>query len=105
MYDRMIAIMLGQLEMDIDECIVAYKELVKTGSERMSRVVLHKPRIQLEQLEPGVQLDEQRLSAAIANLVRSKGYIHSDLFTKKKTSGCRVYFSPDAFIIDLGKLT
>lgn len=32
--DRLIAIMLGRLEMDVDECIAAYKTLMKTVFEK-----------------------------------------------------------------------
>lgn len=35
--DRLIAIMLGRLEMDVDQCITTYNELMKTVFEERAR--------------------------------------------------------------------
>lgn len=98
--NRIIAIMLGQLEMDVDECISAYSELMKTVFGEK----LHQTRVDWSgNVKP--QFDSQKLKAAIATVIRRKGRSPEDPFTKEEGSGCRVYYAPHAFIIKLGKLT
>lgn len=99
--DRIIAIMLGQLEMDVDECISAYIKLMRTVFADM----LHsaRPGISAGNVRP--RFDSEVLRAAIATVIESKGRSPEDLFTHGETSGCRVYCAPHALMANLGKLT
>lgn len=94
--DRIIAIMLGQLEMDVDECISAYTELMRTVFSNK----VHSTRFGLSR-NVRAQFDSEKLRAAIATVLESKARSPEDPFTKAGASGCRVYYVPHTFMINL----
>lgn len=92
--------MLGQLEMDVDECISAYSELMATVFGEK----LHQTRFGwCGNVKP--QFDSEKLRAAITKVIEGKDHSPEDPFIKREGSGCRVYYAPHAFMINLGKLT
>lgn len=78
--------MLGRLEMDVDECVSAYRELIKTVFEE-------------KQNRYGVggtgnikaQFSSKTLESAIKKVIASReGISETDLFNDGKPRGCRV---------------
>ncbi|OAL51109.1 FabD/lysophospholipase-like protein [Pyrenochaeta sp. DS3sAY3a] len=77
----LIAIMLGRLEMSVDECIVAYNKLMKdVFSEKASKIpVTWKGRVK-------AQFDSRKLRAAVEQVVRESGVGASDAFDQSSKS-------------------
>lgn len=76
--------MLGRLEMDVDECITAYKELAEAVfSQKKSRFPLT--------WKGGVkaQFDSVTLEKAIRETIARKRFSETDLFNDDKERGCR----------------
>jgi hypothetical protein len=82
---RLIAIMLGRLEMDVDECISAYKDLMKAVFEEKLRRVPISWRGNTK-----AQFDSARLKSAIEKVITSCGLYQADLFNDGTARGCRV---------------
>ncbi|KAF2192161.1 kinase subdomain-containing protein, partial [Zopfia rhizophila CBS 207.26] len=82
----LIAIMLGRLEMDVNECISAYSKLMKTVFEEKS-----------SWLPVGwtgrtkAQFDSKRLKSAIEEVIGSKGASTADVFNNGKVRGCLTF--------------
>jgi Patatin-like phospholipase len=81
---RLIAIMLGRLEMDVDECISAYNKLTKAvfkeksgwlSANWMGRTT--------------TRFESNRLKSAIEEVIGSKGASAVDLFNDGNLRGCR----------------
>lgn len=77
--------MLGRLEMDVDECISAYSDLMKTVfNEKSSRLPINwTGRVK-------AQFDSKKLKNAIEGAVACHGASKSDLFNDGNRRGCRV---------------
>lgn len=77
--------MLGRLEMDVDECISAYSDLMKTVfDEKSSRLPINwTGRVK-------AQFDSKKLKTAIEGAVACHGISKSDLFNDGNHRGCRV---------------
>lgn len=60
--------MLGRLEMDVDECISSYNELLTTVFEKRAHLT---PVSLSGQIQP--RLDSQKLKAAIAEVIKKRG--------------------------------
>lgn len=77
--------MLGRLEMDVDECISAYAEL-------MERVFIKQSgRLPLD-LSGNIatRFDSEELKSAVEQVVIRSGASVTDLFNDGQTRGCRV---------------
>jgi hypothetical protein len=76
--------MLGRLEMDVDDCISGYTNLMKTVFEEKS-----------SWLPVGwtgktkAQFDSKKLKSAIEEVISSNGASTVDLFNDGKLRGCR----------------
>jgi hypothetical protein len=81
---RLIAIMLGRLEMDVDECISAYNKLIKAVSEEKSSWL---PVSWMGRTT--AQFDSNRLRSAIEEVIGSKGASTADVLNNGKLHGCR----------------
>jgi hypothetical protein len=81
---RLIAIMLGRLEMDVDECIIAYTELMRTIFEKKSSRF---PAGWTGNIKS--RFDTTKLEAAIREVVTSRGAKETDLFDDGVERGCR----------------
>lgn len=82
---RLIAIMLGRLEMDVDECISAYSGLMEAVfNERLRRM----PVDLRGRVEP--QFDSRKLKEAIEEVIRRRGASTTDLFNDGQERGCKV---------------
>ncbi|KAF7173630.1 hypothetical protein CNMCM6106_007691 [Aspergillus hiratsukae] len=82
----LIAIMLGRLEMDVDECIAAYTNLAAdVFGEKLSRFPVN--------IKGGVKprFDSARLESAIKKVVTQKGASESDLLNDGTERGCRTF--------------
>jgi hypothetical protein len=82
---RLIAIMLGRLEMDVDECIAAYTGLLKTVFETKSSWF---PAGWTGKTK--ARFDSTKLETAIKEVITSQGAKESDLFNDGVERGCRV---------------
>ena len=76
--------MLGRLEMDVDDCISAYTNLIKAVFEEKSSWL---PVGWMGKTK--AQFDSKRLKSAIEEVIRSKGTSTVDLFNDGKLRGCR----------------
>jgi hypothetical protein len=82
---RLIAIMLGRLEMDVDECISAYVTLMRNVFEHQTR----KAPINLRgNVKP--RFDSAKLQEAITTVIKDRGLSETDLLDDKKEHGCKV---------------
>lgn len=82
---RLIAIMLGRLEMDVDECISKYCNLMKTIFAKKSN------RIRFDwKLGINPRFDSQKLKAAFLEVIRSCDLPEDELFNDEKQRGCKV---------------
>lgn len=77
--------MLGRLEMDVDECIMAYNELTKTVFENKSSWLPVSWKFQT-----GSQFDSAKLKSAILRVITGHCATESDLFNDQVERGCRV---------------
>ncbi|KAI9697109.1 MAG: hypothetical protein M1820_007924 [Bogoriella megaspora] len=82
----LIAIMLGRLEMTVDACIGAYRELMKLVFEaKSSRIPVGlKGKIR-------AQFDSGKLRKAIKKVIADSGASETDLFNDGRERGCRVF--------------
>ena len=71
--------MLARLEMDVDECISAYNELMKTVFEEKSSWLPVN----------WVRSHSARLESAIKRVITSHGAQETDLFNDGTSRGCR----------------
>ncbi|KAE8411715.1 hypothetical protein BDV36DRAFT_77864 [Aspergillus pseudocaelatus] len=81
----LIAIMLGRLEMSVDECIDTYVKLIRTVFEKKSRWPVN--------LSGSVRsrFDSTKLESAVKDVVASHGAKETDLFNDGCERGCRVF--------------
>ncbi|KAJ6014335.1 Acyl transferase/acyl hydrolase/lysophospholipase [Penicillium herquei] len=78
--------MLGRLEMDVDECIGAYRELIESVfSEKARKIALDWSG------NVKAQYDSQRLRAAIEQVITRSGASPSDLMNDGISRSCRVF--------------
>jgi hypothetical protein len=82
---RLIAIMLGRLEMDVDECIAAYIELMKDVFEDKARSIPIGPTGKIK-----ARFDSNKLKNAIEEVMNRKDIDKADLLNDSNTRGCRV---------------
>jgi hypothetical protein len=82
--DRLIAIMLGHLEMDVGECITAYTELMKTVFEKQSSWL---PMSWTGNVKG--RFDTAKLETAVKKVVTGRGAKETDLFNDGVKRGCR----------------
>ncbi|CAG8393837.1 unnamed protein product [Penicillium salamii] len=82
----LIAIMLGRLEMDVDECIAAYIKLMKEIFGKPSKRGLSKL---FGKIKP--QFDASKLEGAINEVTNSCGAKTTDLFNDEANRNCRVF--------------
>jgi hypothetical protein len=77
--------MLGRLEMDVDECITAYNDLMKTVfGEKLSKL----PISLTGDIKP--QFDSATLEKAIKGVITSRGLPETALLNDGDIRGCRV---------------
>jgi hypothetical protein len=76
--------MLGRLEMNVDECIVAYSDLAEAVfSQKKSRLPFNlKGRVK-------AQFDSSKLEKAIRETIKRSGIFETDLFNDGNKRGCR----------------
>ena len=84
--NRLIAIMLGRLEMEVDECIAAYIQLMKKIFRKPSKWNLAAS--VFGNIEP--RFDASKLEGAINEVICSCGASPTDLFNDQAERGCRV---------------
>jgi hypothetical protein len=82
---RLIAIMLGRLEMDVDKCITAYTKLMKSVFETKSR---RAPAGLTGKIK--ARFDTTKLETAIKEVIIHQGMGEADLFNDGVERGCRV---------------
>jgi len=76
--------MLGRLEMDVDECIIAYTKLAKAVfSQKKSRLPFNLKG------EVKAQFDSSKLEKAIRETIKGLGISETDLFNDGNERGCR----------------
>jgi hypothetical protein len=82
---RLIAIMLGRLAMDVDECITAYSELMEQvfGERKRALPVGLKGNIK-------AQFDSGALKRAIEKVVASRGLLETALLDDGVEQSCKV---------------
>jgi hypothetical protein len=80
---RLIAIMLGRLEMDVDECISAYNKLIKAVFKKKLC------RLPASWMGGTAAFDSNELRSAIGEVIGSKGAPTADVFNDGKLRGCR----------------
>ncbi|KAG4427974.1 hypothetical protein IFR05_016544 [Cadophora sp. M221] len=82
----LIAIMLGRLEMDVDECIAAYTKLAEAVfSQKKSRLPFNlKGKVK-------AQFDSSKLEKAIRETLEGSGISENDLFNDGNVRGCRTF--------------
>lgn len=83
--NRLIAIMLGRLKMDVDECISAYSGLMKTVFEEKSSWL---PISWTGRTK--AQFDSKRLRNAIEEVITRHNPSETNLFNDRDIRGCRV---------------
>lgn len=81
---RLIAIMLGRLEMNVDECIKAYTKLAEAVfSQKKSRLPISlKGKVK-------AQFDFSKLEKAIRETIKGSGISETDLYNDGNERGCR----------------
>lgn len=85
-HHSLIAIMLGRLEMDIDQCITAYNQLMKMMFEEM----VHEKRSRF----PGrsqLRFDSVKLKVALEEMFLGQGYSPTEPLNNGQVRGCKVY--------------
>ncbi|KAI9652559.1 MAG: hypothetical protein M1821_008366 [Bathelium mastoideum] len=83
---RLIAIMLGRLEMTVDACIHAYKELMKSVFEaKLSRIPVD------WMGETKARFDSGKLKKAIEKVIIDSGASKDDFLDDGQGRGCRVF--------------
>ncbi|KAH8894272.1 FabD/lysophospholipase-like protein [Thozetella sp. PMI_491] len=82
----LIAIMLGRLEMDVDECILEYCELIGSIFNKKK----HSKPISLSgMIQP--KFDSERLKGAINEVITKRGMSPTDPFNDGVDRGCKVF--------------
>ena len=82
---RLIAIMLGRLEMGVDECISAYKKLMEfVFGKKTSRLPIGWTG------ETKARFDSTRLQNAIEDVITHQGIPKTELLNDGKPRGCKV---------------
>jgi hypothetical protein len=76
--------MLGRLEMDIDQCILAYSDLAEAVfGQRKSRLPFNiKGKVK-------AQFDSSKLEKAIRKTIQDSGISETELFNDRTERGCR----------------
>lgn len=83
--DRLIAIMLGRLEMDVDACIRAYTQLMEdVFEERTHRF----PASSAGRMQ--ARFDSKKLKDAIEKVITDNQFSPADRFNQGGPRGCRV---------------
>lgn len=77
--------MIGRLEMDIDECIMAYSELMRTVFDNKSSWLPVSLNFQTRS-----QFDSAKLETAITRVITSHCTSKSELFNDRVERACRV---------------
>ncbi|KAK9384173.1 hypothetical protein V1515DRAFT_624563 [Lipomyces mesembrius] len=82
----LIAIMLGRLEMDVDECIKAYTKVAESvfSQKKSSLPFSWKGKVE-------AQFDSSELEKAIRETIKGSGISEADLFNDGKERGCRTF--------------
>jgi hypothetical protein len=82
--NRLIAIMLGRLEMDVDQCIAAYSDLAAAVfGEKLSRFPINiKGKVK-------ARFDSAKLKSAIRKVVEQIGASETDLLNDGAERGCK----------------
>lgn len=83
---RLIATMLGRLEMDVDECIAAYTNLMKRIFEKQPK--RNPIKGLFGSIEP--RFDANTLEDAIKEVITNSGPDPTDCFYDQTKCGCRV---------------
>lgn len=87
---RLIAIMLGRLEMDVDECIEQYGKLMEKVFETESSSWSWLDWLPFDRnFWIKSKFDSKKLKAAIEDVIVSKGGLIKDDFCDGKERGCR----------------
>ncbi|PVH75932.1 FabD/lysophospholipase-like protein, partial [Cadophora sp. DSE1049] len=82
----LIAIMLGRLEMDVDECIIAYTKLAEAVfSQKKSGLPFGLNR------KTKAQFDSSRLENAVRETIKGSGISETDLFNDGNERWCRTF--------------
>jgi len=76
--------MLGRLEMDVDQCITAYSELMKAVFKKKVRCLPIGWKIRVKP-----QFDSKKLKSAIEEVIRDGSACTTDAFNDGKQRGCR----------------
>ncbi|RTE75155.1 hypothetical protein BHE90_010395 [Fusarium euwallaceae] len=84
----LIAIMLGRLEMDVDECIAAYNHLIEHIFSEKARA--HRFRFSLRG-QTQARFDSTRLEDAIKQTITNKGFSPSDFLENGIDQGCKTF--------------
>ncbi|KAF4337763.1 calcium-independent phospholipase A2 [Fusarium beomiforme] len=84
----LIAIMLGRLQMDVDECISAYNNLIKVVFHEKARV--HQSKFSLRG-QTRARFDSKGLKAAIEKTLRDRGLPTTDTMVDSGEPDCRVF--------------
>ncbi|KAJ5592025.1 Acyl transferase/acyl hydrolase/lysophospholipase [Penicillium hispanicum] len=82
----LIAIMLGRLEMDVDECIESYRELMESVFSDRSRTVFVDWSGNVK-----AQYDSNKLRAAIEHVITRAGHSPDELLNDGKPRHCKVF--------------
>ncbi|KAF5588637.1 calcium-independent phospholipase A2-gamma [Fusarium pseudoanthophilum] len=85
---RLIAIMLGRLQMDVDECISAYNELIKVVFNEKARV--HQSKFSLLG-QTQARFDSGGLKAAIEKTLKDRGLSPTDSMVDSREPDCKVF--------------
>ena len=82
---RLIAIMLGRLEMGVDDCISAYSKLMEFVFAKKSSWSLVGWTGEIK-----AQFDSKRLKSAIEEVITHQGIAKTTLLNDRQSRGCRV---------------
>ncbi|KIX08880.1 uncharacterized protein Z518_03537 [Rhinocladiella mackenziei CBS 650.93] len=82
----LITIMLGRLEMDVDECIAAYTRLTKAVLEERAHRIPFSWSGQVQS-----RFDSNKLKAVIDDVITRQGYSPTEPFNNEKPRGCKVF--------------
>ncbi|KAF4445619.1 hypothetical protein F53441_10683 [Fusarium austroafricanum] len=80
--------MLGRLQMDVDECIASYNDLIKVIFNDKARV--HQSKFSLRG-QTQARFDSKRLQGAIEKTIRDKGLSPSDKMMNSEDQSCKVF--------------
>ncbi|KAI9688258.1 MAG: hypothetical protein M1822_001764 [Bathelium mastoideum] len=95
----LIAIMLGRLEMDLDECITAYSELMNAVFVEKSSWLPFSWTGKLK-----AQFDSKKLKGAVENVISSRGASPTDAFDDGKDRGCHTFVCATAATAGIKRL-